>query len=258
VDLGNVGAVEPDREHLLSVAGNSAAKTGRPVPGTEKLPPDTRVFLEGFLGAPLTGPEMPWIEAITHGSTGSERHYQRLEFLGDRVLGLVIAEWLLDVLPGDEGKLSQRLNALVSRVMCAEIARGIGLGQHVRLGKQARDDGGADSDNILGDVVEALIGASFQARGFEATRATVRHLWADAVAGRAGVSKHPKSALQEWAAGNRRRTPEYRLVSREGPDHAARFTVMVSIPGVGEAEAIGSSKQEAETAAAALFLERFG
>ena len=158
----------------------------------------------------------------------------------------------------DEGRLSQRLNALVSRQSCAEVARAQGLAPHIRLGKQARDDGGADSDNILGDVVEALIGASFIARGFEPTRTMVRSLWADAVAGKAGASKHPKSALQEWAAGNRKKLPEYRLVSRDGPDHAARFTVAVAIKGVGEASAEGSSKQEAETAAAAAFLERFG
>ncbi|MDE2405021.1 MAG: ribonuclease III [Sphingomonadales bacterium] len=225
---------------------------------SEALGAETRAFLAGFLGEPPAGPAAAWLEALTHGSTGAERHYQRLEFLGDRVLGLVIAEWLLETLQADEGKLSQRLNALVARTMCAQIARGIGLGPHIRLGKQARDDGGADSDNILGDVMEALIGASFQQRGFAATRATVRSLWADAVAGKAGHAKHPKSALQEWAAGNRRKMPEYRLVSREGPDHAARFTVAVSVPGVGEAEATGSSKQEAETAAAAAFMERYG
>jgi len=204
------------------------------------------------------GPNSLWLEALTHGSTGAARHYQRLEFLGDRVLGLVIAEWLLESQDSDEGKLSQRLNALVARTMCAAIGREIGLGPHIRMGKQARDDGGADSDNILGDVMEALIGASFQIRGFDATRATVRALWADAMAGKAGRAKHPKSALQEWAAGNRRRAPEYRLVSREGPDHAARFTVAVSVQGIGTAEAVGSSKQDAETAAAAAFMEQYG
>ncbi|MEY4473604.1 MAG: ribonuclease, partial [Pseudomonadota bacterium] len=126
------------------------------------------------------------------------------------------------------------------------------------LGKQARDDGGADSDNILGDVMEALIGASFVTHGFEETRAMVRRLWADAVSGQTGQRKHPKSALQEWCAGNRRRMPEYRLVERSGPDHAARFTVAVSVPGVGEAEAIAGSKQEAETKAAEEFMRRFG
>ena len=218
---------------------------------------ETHAFLTEIAGRPPVN-EALWLEALTHGSTGAARDYQRLEFLGDRVLGLAIAEWLHAAETGDEGRLSQRLNALVSRATCARIARSIGLGSHIRLGKQARDDGGADSDNILGDVMEALIGASFVTHGFEETRAMVRRLWADAVSGQTGQRKHPKSALQEWCAGNRRRMPEYRLVERSGPDHAARFTVAVSVPGVGEAEAIAGSKQEAETKAAEEFMRRFG
>ncbi|MBC2670154.1 ribonuclease III [Novosphingobium piscinae] len=221
------------------------------------LSEDSRAFLEQLLGEPLADPAL-WCEALTHGSTGEPRNYERLEFLGDRVLGLVIAEWLHERGTGNEGKLSQRLNALVSRDMNAAIARTIGLGRHIRLGKQARDDGGADSDNILGDVLEALLGASFVSRGFAATRALVRQLWADPVEGRVGQSKHPKSALQEWAAGNRRRMPHYKLIARTGPDHAAHFRVAVEVHGVGEVEAEGSSKQEAETAAAAAFLQQFG
>ena len=141
--------------------------------------------------------------------------------------------------------------------MCAEVARGIGLGEHLVLGKQARDDGGHDSDNILGDVMEALIGASFVEGGYDSARVMVRRLWAGAVEGRAGQIKHPKSALQEWAAGCRRKSPEYRLVDRSGPDHAAQFTVAVAIPGVGEAKAVGASKQEAETLAAEEFMRKF-
>lgn len=223
------------------------------------LTAETRSFLAGLTGEDLAESTAPlWLEALTHGSTGVERDYQRLEFLGDRVLGLVIAEWLHETLSDKEGQLSQRLNALVARSMCAQVARRWGLGPHMRLGKQARDDGGADSDNILGDVLEALVGAAFLTLGFERTRAIVRRLWADSVAGTAGHAKHPKSALQEWAAGNRRKMPEYRLVSRDGPDHAARFNVAVAVNGVGEAQATGSSKQEAETAAAQAFLEIFG
>ncbi len=218
---------------------------------------DTRAFVESLIGEPVRD-DAPWIEALTHGSTGDARNYERLEFLGDRVLGLSIAEWLHESGREDEGKLSQRLNALVSRATNAGIARAIGLSPHIRLGKQARDDGGAESDNILGDVMEAVLGASFVTRGFEPTRDLVRRLWADAVEGRVGRSKHPKSALQEWAAGNRRKTPEYRLVERSGPDHAARFRVAVSIGGVGEAEATGSSMRDAETAAAEEFMRRFG
>ena len=97
--------------------------------------------------------------AMTHSSLGDD-HYERLEFLGDRVLGLAIAEWLYELFPEEpEGKLSRRLNALVARETCADVGRTLGLGGKVRLGKQARDDGAADSDNVIGDVVEAMIGA---------------------------------------------------------------------------------------------------
>lgn len=243
MDLVHRRPLEPDRRNVLSER----------VLGTE-----THEFLTRLAGREPVN-EAIWLEALTHGSTGQARDYQRLEFLGDRVLGLAIADWLFK-LDGTsaEGRLSQRLNALVSRTSCAAVARAIGLGPHIRLGKQARDDGGQDSDNILGDVMEALIGASFVTQGFEPTAEMIRRLWSDMVAGKAGKAKHPKSALQEWAAGNRRKMPEYRLVERSGPDHAARFRVEVSIKGVGEAEAEGSSLRDAETAAAELFMQRYG
>lgn len=202
--------------------------------------------------------EALWLAALTHGSTNSGEDYQRLEFLGDRVLGLVIADWLYELSEGGEGALSQRLNALVSRQVCAGIARSIGVPGHIVMGKQARDDGGADSDNILGDVMESLLGAHFREHGFDATRELVHRIWADAVRGDTGKRKHPKSALQEWAAGNRRKPPEYALIDRSGPDHAAQFTVQVSVHNVGEAQATASSKQEAEKQAARVFMERFG
>lgn len=216
-----------------------------------------RAFIADLAGQPAED-EALWAEALTHGSTGEARNYERLEFLGDRVLGLAIAEWLFELSEDPEGKLSQRLNALVSRTTCARVAREINLGQFMRLGKQARDDGGEESDNILGDVMEALIGACFIEHGFETSRSMIRRLWAGAVEGKTGSSKHPKSALQEWAAGNQRKLPEYTLVERSGPDHASRFTVEVSIKGVGEAQATATSKQEAETQAAKEFLRKFG
>ena len=211
--------------------------------------------------------EARWLEALTHGSFNGNsgnpnevlaKDYQRLEFLGDRVLGLAVASWLYRAGDGPEGKLSQRLNALVSGTTCARIARRIGVPDHIRLGKQARDDGGKDSDNILGDVMEALIGASFMEQGFDATRDIVYRLWAEELEGDVGRAKHPKSALQEWAAGNRRAMPVYDVVERSGPDHAARFTVRVSINNVGAAEATATSKGEAERLAAKAFIERFG
>lgn len=216
---------------------------------------ETRAWLEK-LGFAVKDSAL-WMQALTHGSTGEKHDYQRLEFLGDRVLGLSIAEWLYELGVDSEGKLAQRLNALVARGTCARIARDIGVPPHLRLGKQARDDGASDSDNVLGDVMEALLGASFVEHGFATTRDIVRQLWQEAVEGHAGRAKHPKSALQEWAAGNRRKPPEYALVDRSGPDHAARFTVRVSVHRVGEVEAVANSKQEAETEAARLFMERF-
>ncbi len=220
------------------------------------LSPETRAWLEetGF----TVRDEAVWRAALTHGSTGEATNYERLEWLGDRVLGLSISEWLYTIDNSPEGQLAQRLNALVSRDTCACTARDIGVAAHLRLGKQARDDGAHDSDNVLGDVMEALLGANFLDAGFDATRDLVRLIWAGAVEGRRGRSKHPKSALQEWAAGNRRKAPEYELLDRSGPDHSARFTVRVSVHNVGEVEAEGSSKQAAETAAAKAFMERYG
>ena len=220
------------------------------------LEPATRDWLteHGFTVAD----DARWVAALTHGSTGDKRDYQRLEFLGDRVLGLSIADWLYERNPGAEGQLAQRLNALVSKGNCAEVARGLGASEHIRLGKQAREDGAAKSENVLGDIMESLLGANFLDAGFDATRALVHSLWRSQIEGEVGRSKHPKSALQEWAAGNNRRMPEYELVDRSGPDHSLRFTVRVSVPNVGEAEATESSKREAETAAAKAFMEKFG
>ena len=196
--------------------------------------------------------------ALTHSSTHpgvGQPTYERLEFLGDRVLGLVIAEWLFERHPAaPEGQLSQRINALVSRVTCARIARAVGLPPLVRLGRQAEDDGGRDSDNILGDVVEALIGAVFLDGGLEPARALVRRWWEPVMAG-GGAIQHPKSALQEWAAAQGRRPPAYAIVSESGPDHAKHFTVVVTV-GKLEASAEGATKGAAERAAAARLLEQ--
>jgi ribonuclease-3 len=192
--------------------------------------------------------------ALTHGSQAAA-NYERLEFLGDRVLGLMIAEWLYERFPDEpEGALSRRLNALVTGAVCAEVARDLGIAPHLRLGKQAREDGAADSDNVLGDVMEALIGAFYLDAGLEPTRAFIRRAWASRIEAHLHAPKHPKSALQEWAAAHSRKPPEYSVVDRSGPNHAPRFTVKVTIPKLDHATAEGTSKQEAETAAAAALL----
>lgn len=194
--------------------------------------------------------------ALTHASRGGD-HYERLEFLGDRVLGLTIAHWLYELFPDEpEGALSRRFNALVSGETCAEIAREIGVGAQMILGKQARDDGAGDSDNVLGDMVEALLGALYLEAGPEAAKAFIRRAWGDRVSTRDRAPQHPKSELQEWAAANNRKSPQYRTIGRSGPHHAPRFEVEVEIPNAGSAVAQGLSKQEAETEAARALLEK--
>jgi len=196
--------------------------------------------------------------ALTHSSR-SEENYERLEFLGDRVLGLVVAAWLYELFPSEpEGKLSRRLNVLVARSTCAEVARDLGLAGQMRLGKQARDDGAFESDNVLGDMVESLIGALWLEAGLEAAGAFIRAAWGERVGRQESAPQHPKSMLQEWAAANNRRPPAYEVVGRSGPQHAPTFVVKVSIKGVGEAEAEGATKQDAETEAAQALLDQLG
>lgn len=194
--------------------------------------------------------------ALTHSSFGG-KDYQRLEFLGDRVLGLVMAEWLSELFPEErEGSLSHRFTILVSGRTCAEVARDLGVKAWLRLGKQARDDGGYEKDSILGDVTESLLGAIYLDLGFDVSRRFVRDRWQRFIDVNAQAERHPKSLLHEWAEAHNRKSPDYAIVDRSGPDHAPRFTVRVSLGSAGEATATGLSKQEAETAAARALLEK--
>lgn len=225
---------------------------------TSTIPPE----LADAIGGKITDPSL-FIEALTHGShsAAAQQHgdYQRLEFLGDRVLGLVCAEALFaQHRDAQEGELSHRLNGLVSRATCAEVARAIGLGQHIRLGKQARDDGARDSDNVLGDVIEAIIGAIFIDSGIDDARRFVLRHWAARFEETPAQARHPKSVLQEWAAQHRHKPPTYHVTRRDGPDHASQFTVCVSVNKVGEASASGTSKQDAEKNAAMALITQLG
>jgi len=194
--------------------------------------------------------------ALTHGSHGADT-YERLEFLGDRVLGLIIAAWLYERFPSEpEGKMSRRYNALVTRETCAEVGRAMDLPRHIRLGKQAREDHANFSDNVVGDVVEALIGALYLDAGIDRAEVFIRTHWAPFLEEQKRAPMHPKSGLQEVAAARNLGVPLYEIVSRFGPHHAPRFRVKVSLGSHGEAEAEGDSKQEAETAAAASLLEK--
>lgn len=194
--------------------------------------------------------------AFTHSSVGKDS-YERLEFLGDRVIGLVVARWLYERFPAEpEGKLSRRYNELVARQTCGEIGRQMGLPAVIRLGKQAREDGANWSDNVVGDVVESLVGALLLDSGLDAAEQFVRRRWEPYVESQGRAPKHPKSALQELAAARNLKAPEYEIERKSGAHHAPRFTVRVSVAGLGEATADGTSKQEAETAAATELLKQ--
>jgi len=212
-------------------------------------------FVEQKLGYAPRDAKM-FERAFSHSSAGPNS-YDRLEFLGDRVLGLSISAALYERYPNEpEGQLSRRYNALVARETCADVGREIGIPPLIRLGKQAREDGANQSDNVVGDVVEALIGALYLEAGLDAAEALIRRLWEPLVEEQRRAPKHPKSALQELAASRDLPNPHYEVVSRTGAHHAPKFTIRVSIRSLGEAEAEGASKQDAETEAAKALLSK--
>lgn len=201
-------------------------------------------------------------EALTHPSlSGPGRpDNQRLEFLGDRVLGLVIAEALLARYPDEaEGQLAPRLNDLVRKETCAEVAAEIGLSAWLRLGKSESQTGGRRKIAILGDAMEAVIAAVYLDGGLDAAREVIRRLWADRIEGQgAAAPRDAKTALQEWAQGRGMKPPLYQTVGRRGPDHAPVFTVSVTLEDGAAAEAEARSKRAAEQDAAARLMAMIG
>lgn len=202
--------------------------------------------------------------ALTHASavngSGREKQtYQRLEFLGDRVLGLVIADLLVEKFPDAlEGELSRRLARLVSRETCVEIAREMELSEHLRVGGGVRKKAEPITPGVLADVCEAVIAAVYRDGGLEAARALVTQFWGPRVAGMSGSLRDAKTELQEWAHRRGAEGPVYLEVQRSGPDHKPKFEVEVAVPGVSPERGRGGSKREAEHEAAASLLRREG
>jgi ribonuclease III len=193
-------------------------------------------------------------EALTHTSVGA-LNYQRLEFLGDRVLGLAIGELLFAAFPDEtEGKLARRLAELVKLESCAQVARDLGVGAHIRLERSASAAGLANHASVLGDCCEAIIGALYLDGGLAAAQAFIARAWAGLMATSPGAAKDAKSALQEWAQGRGLPLPHYRQVSRTGPDHAPQFIISAEVQGYPAAEGQGASKQEAQKNAATALL----
>jgi ribonuclease III len=217
--------------------------------------------LEARLGYRFADPDL-LDRALTHSSAISpskriERSYQRLEFLGDRVLGLVIADMLYRRLPrANEGELSRALNALVRKETCAAIARDLDLGAELNLGESEARTGGAKKEAILGDVAEAVIGAVYCDGGLGRAFEVVERLFGDYIVHAGTERADAKTTLQEWAQGRGLEPPLYEEIERRGPDHAPEFTIAVHLDGYEQVLATGPSKKLAEHKAAEMFLIR--
>jgi len=197
-------------------------------------------------------------EALTHASAGTARSNERFEFLGDRVLGLVIAQALLERFPGaSEGELAVRLNALVRKETCARIAQAKGIGPHIILSPGERQLAGRSRNAVLGDACEAVIAALYLDGGLEAASRFVLDAWAEDLKASVEVALDPKSELQVWAlAREGRALPAYRVLQSSGPAHAPHFIVEASVDGAGAARGEGKSKREAEREAASALLRQ--
>ena len=201
--------------------------------------------------------------ALTHASVrqaaGKRRDNERLEFLGDRVLGLAVAELLSETYPtASEGQLARLYNRLVRGGACAEVARSLELGPSLVLSESEAGSGGREKETILADACEALLGAIFLEAGYDKARQIVRKHWGVKLEGSPVEAADAKSSLQEWAQGQGLDLPHYEEVAREGPDHAPRFTAEVRIKGKKPARGEGASKRAAEQAAATVLLAREG
>ena len=222
-----------------------------------KLSAELRAF-EGRIGYQFNRSEL-LLRAMTHRSiaSGNRPDNQRLEFLGDRVLGLVIAEALMaEDERAREGQLAPRFNALVRKETCADIAREIDLGAVLKLGKSEMVSGGRRKQALLGDAMEALIAAVYLDGGFQAAQTLILRLWGARISNVEADARDPKTALQEWAQARGMPPPKYAALSRSGPDHAPVFEIEARLENGVAAQAAASSKRVAEQAAAKALLQR--
>jgi ribonuclease-3 len=216
-----------------------------------KLSAELKAF-EGRIGHSFARPEL-LVRALTHSSVSSptRQDNQRLEFLGDRVLGLVMAEALLARdKSASEGKLAPQFNTLVRKEACADVARQIDLGAVLRLGRSEMMSGGRRKQALLGDAMEAVIAAVYLDAGFETAKDLVLRLWGQRVDTVKADARDAKTSLQEWAQARGQQPPKYLEKHRSGPDHAPVFTVSVTLQSGQQAEATANSKRQAEQAAA--------
>ncbi|MEZ5891730.1 MAG: ribonuclease III [Parvularculaceae bacterium] len=223
------------------------------------MTPDAKASLEDILGHRFKDPSL-LARALTHSSLsgdGRVRDLERLEFLGDRVLGLLTAEELWRRFPNyDEGELAPRLNALVRKETCAKAALHFGVDKFIMMSEWEEESGGRKKKAILGDVMEALLGALYVDGGLKTAKAVYDRFWTPNLEDLSKLHKDAKTALQEWSQQRKLGTPDYHVVEAEGPAHAPDFTIEVRIPGYKPAAGQGRSKREAQMEAAYAFLVR--
>jgi ribonuclease III len=219
--------------------------------------------IEARIGHSFADPSL-LTAAITHVSALKASHkrgesYQRLEFLGDHVLGLIVSDMLYRAFPGaDEGELSKRLADLVRKESCAEVARALGLLDDIKLGAVGAGVSARLRKSVLGDICEAVIGAVYLDGGYPAASEFVTRNWTERMQKPRRPLRDPKTVLQEWAQGKGLPTPAYREIERTGPHHDPQFRVAVDLPGLAPAEGVGGSKRAAEKVAASVMIAREG
>jgi ribonuclease-3 len=253
-DAGAESAPAPARKKARKKRTKSSAKSAAKAATSA---------IEQRIGHKFADPNL-LVTAMTHvsalkSSRKRGESYQRLEFLGDHVLGLIVSDMLYRAFPNaDEGELSKRLADLVRKESCADVAKSLGLAEDIKLGAVGPGAGARLRKSVLGDICEAVIGAVFLDGGYPAASEFVARNWTERMRKPRLPLRDPKTVLQEWAQGKGLPTPVYREVERTGPHHDPQFRVAVDLPGLAPAEGIGGSKRAAEKVAASVMIEREG
>jgi len=259
-DAAEAGAEPaPARKKARKKRAKSASKAG--AKAANKTAATSAI--EARLGHTFADPAL-LVTAMTHVSALKPSHkrgesYQRLEFLGDHVLGLIVSDMLYRSFPNaDEGELSKRLAELVRKESCADVAKSLGLADDIKLGAVGAGASARLRKSVLGDICEAVIGAVFLDGGYAAAQQFVETNWTERMKKPRQPLRDPKTVLQEWAQGKGLPTPVYREVERTGPHHDPQFRVAVDLPGLAPAEGVGGSKRAAEKVAASVMIAREG
>jgi ribonuclease III len=273
--LIQTGAMSEDASDIITPLASGEAEAGRKPAAKKKKRPRAKsgskssgskaatAAVEARIGHSFTDATL-LATALTHVSALKPSRkrgdsYQRLEFLGDHVLGLIVSDMLYRAFPSaDEGELSKRLADLVRKESCADVAKSLGLVDDIKLGAVGAGAGARLRKSVLGDICEAVIGAVFLDGGYQAAAEFVERNWTERMHKLRRPLRDPKTTLQEWAQGKGLPTPVYREVERTGPHHDPQFRIAVELPGLEAAEGIGGSKRAAEKAAASAMIVREG